>query len=206
VAYNHTNDQYLVVWSQYNATDARWEICGRIIPWNGPGTNAPFQIASWSSMNLGVPAVVWNSYRNEYMVVWETSLVSTGQLLGIGRRRLSSTGGFLSNADYITGMGSTNQGFPDIAYNLAADGYLVVWAEPGASAINVYGGRLDREGTLQGSKFAVDSSSNENKSRPSRPTSRIATWWSGRNGCQGIGTSTAKRSTAPPAHLFPLCT
>jgi len=58
-------------------------------------------------------------------------------------------------------MGTTNQGFPDIAYNLAADGYLVVWVEPGASAINVYGGRLNREGTLQGSKFAVDASSNE---------------------------------------------
>jgi hypothetical protein len=161
VAYNHTNDQYLVVWSQYNAAGARWEIYGRIIPWNGPGTNAPFQIASWSSMNLEVPAVAWNSYRNEYMVVWQTSHVSTSQLLGIGRRQLSNTGGFLSNADYITGAGSTDQGFPDIAYNLAADGYLVVWAEPGVSAINVYGGRLNREGTLQGSKFAVDSSSNE---------------------------------------------
>jgi hypothetical protein len=159
VAYNHTNDEYLVVWSQYSAT--QWEIWGKIIPWNGPGTNAPFQIASWTSMNLGVPAVAWNSYRNEYMVVWQTSLVSTGQLLGIGRRRLSNAGAFLSNADYITGMGTTNQGSPDLVYNLAADGYLVVWVEPGASATNVFGGRLNREGALQGNKFAVDASSNE---------------------------------------------
>ena len=161
VAYNHANDQYLVVWSQYNATDARWEIYGRIIPWNGPGTHAPFEIASWSSTKLQVTAVVWNSYRNEYMVVWQTSLVSTGQLLGIGRRRLSNTGGSLDNADYITGMGTTNQGSPDIAYNLATDGYLAVWVEPGASAPNVYGGWLSREGALQRGKFAVESSSNE---------------------------------------------
>ena len=161
LAYNPTNDQYLAVWSQYNTADSRWEIYGRIILWDGPGTNTPFLIASWSSMNLDLPLVAWNSVRNEYMVVWQTSLVSTSQLLGIGRRRLSHTGGLLSNADYITGMGTTNQGSPDIAYNPAADGYLVVWVEPGASAINIYGGRLNREGTLQGSKFAVDASSNE---------------------------------------------
>jgi hypothetical protein len=161
VAYDAMNDQYLVVWSQYNATAAQWEIYGRIIPWNAPGTNIPFRIAWWSNMNLELPVVTWNSYRNEYMVVWQTSLVSTGQLLGIGRRRLSSTGSSLSNADYITGLGSINQGSPDIVYNVAADGYLVVWVEPGASAINVYGGRLSREGTLQGSKFAVHPSSNE---------------------------------------------
>jgi hypothetical protein len=161
VAYNQINDQYLVVWSQYNAADTRWEIYGRIIPWNSPGSNIPFLIASWSSMNLEVPVLAWNSYRGEYMVVWQTSLTSSGQLLGIGRRRLSATGGFLSNADMITGMGTTNQGYPDISYNVAADGYLVVWVEPGPSAINVYSGRLNREGTLQGSKFAVDPSSNE---------------------------------------------
>lgn len=161
VAYNHTNDEYLVVWSQYNASDARWEIYGRIIPWNAPGTNTPFLIASWSSMNLELPVVAWNSYRNEYMVTWQTSLVTTSQLLGIGRRRLSNSGSFLSNADYITGEGTTNQGSPDISYNLAADGYLVVWVEPGASAINVYGGRLTREGALQGNKFAVDPVNNE---------------------------------------------
>ena len=159
VAYNRTNDEYLVVWCQYNAS--KWEIWGKIIPWNGPGSNAPFQIAAWTSNNLQVPAVAWNSYRNEYMVVWQTSLVSSGQLLGIGRRRLSSTGASLSNADYITGLGTTNQGFPDLVYNVAADGYLVVWIEPGASAPNVFGGRLNREGTLQGAKFAIDPSSNE---------------------------------------------
>jgi hypothetical protein len=169
LAYNHTNDQYLVVWSQYNTADARWEIYGRLIPWDAPGTNTAFLIAAWSSMNLELPVVSWNSYRNEYMIAWQTSLVSTGQLLGIGRRRLSPTGGLLSNADYITGMGTTNQGSPDISYNLAADGYLVVWVEPGTSAINVYGGRLNREGTLQGSKFAVEASSNEQQ-KPSVTT------------------------------------
>jgi hypothetical protein len=161
VAYNHANDQYLVVWSQYNDANTQWEIYGRIITWNAPGNNTPFLIASWSNWNLELPVLAWNSYRNEYMVVWQTSLVSTGQLLGIGRRRLSNTGDFLSNADYITGMGTTNQGNPDISYNLAADGYLVVWVEPGPSAINVYGGRLNREGTLQGSKFSIGASSNE---------------------------------------------
>jgi hypothetical protein len=158
VAYNRTNDQYLVVWSQYSSTDTRWEIYGRIIDWNAPGSRTPFLIASLANMDLETPELAWNSYRNEYLVTWQTSLVTTSQLLGIGRRRLSNSGSFLSNADYITGEGTTNQGSPDISYNLAADGYLVVWVEPGASAINVHAGRLNREGTLQGSKFALEPS------------------------------------------------
>jgi hypothetical protein len=206
VAYNHTNDEYLIVWSQYNVS--QWEIWGKIIPWNGPGGNAPFQIASWTSMNLQVPAVAWNSYRNEYMVVWQTSLVSSGQLLGIGRRRLSSTGAALSNADYITGASPTNQGFPDLVYNLAADGYLVVWAEPGASAINVFGGRLNREGTLQGSKFAVDVSSNEQE-KPAITTNEqdryLVVWQemvSGDWDIHGKEVNSATGAPLPPVYLI----
>ena len=161
VAYNHANDQYLVVWNQFNPSAARWEIVGRIIDWNGPGPRAAFVIASWTSMNVELPVAVWNSYRNEYMVVWQTSQVSTGQLLGIGRRQLSNTGAALSNADYITGMGSTNQGSPDVTYNLAADGYLVAWVEPSSNVVTIHAGRLNRAGALQGSKFTVGATGNE---------------------------------------------
>ena len=159
VALNRWNDEYLVVWQQYNADQNKWEIYGRFIPWDGLDFSiAPFQIAQWSSMNLKFPAVAWNSYRNEYLVVWQTEDL-TGQLLGIGRRRLGANGSFLSNADYITQSGFP--GSPDITYNVAADQYLAVWAQIGSSFIDIYGGRLNREGALQGSVFAINEAADE---------------------------------------------
>ena len=160
VAYNGTNDEYLVVWQQYNSSKNKWEIYGLLVPWNGPDfTVSPFLIAQWSSMNLKYPKVAWNSYRNEYMVVWHTESVASNLLLGIGRRRLSADGGFLSNADYITQ--SNSPGFPDIAYNPAVDQYMVVWAQTGNAFIDIYGGKLSREGALQGGVFPIGEAVNE---------------------------------------------
>jgi len=67
VAYNWTDDEYLVVWQQFNNSQNKWEIYGRFIPWDGPkypNAATPFLIAQWSSMNLMYPKVAWNSYRN----------------------------------------------------------------------------------------------------------------------------------------------
>ena len=159
VAYNRLNDEYLVVWQQYNASQNKWEIYGRFIPWEGLDfTIAPFQIAQWSSMNLKLPAVAWNNLRNEYMVVWQTEDMSNN-LLGIGRRRLAANGDLLSNADYITQAGFP--GNPDITYNVAADQYLAVWARLGGNFVDIYGGRLNREGTLQGTVFPINEAADE---------------------------------------------
>ncbi len=160
VAYNGLNDEYLVVWQQYNSNQSKWEIYGLFVPWNGPDfVRPPFLIAGWSSMNLKVPKVAWNSYRNEYMVVWHTENAASNLLLGIGRRRLGADGSFLSNADYITQ--SNYPGFPDLAYNPAADQYVVVWAQIGNYYLDIYGGKLSREGALQGSVFPIGEAVNE---------------------------------------------
>lgn len=159
VALNHQNDEYLVVWQQYNADQNKWEIFGRFFPWDGLDfSRLPFQIAQWSNMNLKSPAVAWNSYRNEYMVVWQTEDMA-GQLLGIGRRRLGADGSLLSNAAYITQ--SSFPGSPDITYNVAADQYLVAWTQLGTSFVDIYGGRLNREGALQGVVFPINEAADE---------------------------------------------
>ena len=161
VAYNRTNDEYLVVWQQYNSSQNKWEIYGRFVPWDGPklpSQHIPFLIAEWSGLDLKYPRVAWNSFRNEYMVVWQTEGF-LGQLLGIGRRRIGPGGGLLSNADFIYQVNFPAN--PDIAYNPAADQFLVVWAQLGNSSIDIYGGRLNREGALQGSIFPIGDADNE---------------------------------------------
>ncbi|MCJ7552176.1 MAG: hypothetical protein MUQ30_21100, partial [Anaerolineae bacterium] len=84
-------------------------------------------------------------------------------LLGIGRRRLGAGGAFLSNADYITQ--SSSPAFPDIAYNPAADQFVVVWAQIGSSFIDIdiYGGKLSPEGALQGGIFPIGAAANDDQ-------------------------------------------
>jgi len=93
------------------------------------------------------------------MVVWHTENAASNLLLGIGRRRLGANGSFLSNADYVTQSNFPNS--PDIAYNPAADQFVVVWAQIGSSFIDIYGGKLSREGALQGSVFPIGVGANE---------------------------------------------
>jgi hypothetical protein len=163
LAYSLTNGNYLVVWSQFYddttpSDDDRWEIWGRIIEWNAPGTNSPFQIASWGNMNLEYPRVAYNSYRNQYLVVWQTSFKSTGVLTGIGRRLLGGTGNFETDPGYLTGEFPYNEGSPDLDYNLAGDNYLVTWIDLGSTSYpNTYGGIVDDEGDLTGSVMEIDS-------------------------------------------------
>lgn len=163
VAFNRTNDEYLVVWQQYNGSQSKWEIYGLLVPWDGPdyaGSLAtPFLIAQGSSINLMYPKVAWNSHRNEYMVVWHAEHATSGALLGIGRGHLGADGFLISSAAYITS--SSSPGFPDIAYNPAADQFVVVWAQVGSSSVDIYGGKLSRDGTLLGSVFAIGADAKE---------------------------------------------
>ena len=110
-------------------------------------------------MNLEFPAVAYGGNivagHNDYMIIWQTSHATAGILQGIGRRRVNANGSLLGYADYVTPPSGPNQGYPDIAYHPSSDEYLAVWAEPYFSTINIYGGRLNYQGTLQGSKFNV---------------------------------------------------
>jgi hypothetical protein len=163
IAYNVYADNYLVVWSQLYVIPkapgdtSRWEIWGRIINWNSAGSNSPFLIASWSDLNLDYPRVAYNAFRHDYMVVWQTSQVTGGALTGIGRERVSETGALLTTPAYLTGLSPTNQGTPDIDYNLAGDNYLVSWVEPGPTAyLNIYAGLLNYQGNVPVSPLQVE--------------------------------------------------
>jgi len=153
VAYNRTEDQYLVVWQQYDTSQSRWEIYGRILPWDSPDfTITPFLISEESGANLKYPVVTWNSFRNQYMVVWQREN-SSGQLVGIERRRVGADGTPVGTTAFVR---QVNQpGSPDVVYNLASDKYLVVWAEVVSAEIDIYGGILNWEGTLQNQIFPI---------------------------------------------------
>jgi len=164
IAYNVHAGNFLVVWSQLlliptaPGDTSRWEIWGRIINWNSAGSNTPFLIASWTDLDLKYPRVAYNAYRHDYMVVWQTSQVTGGALTGIGRARVAETGGTSNTPAYLTGSSPTNQGTPDIDYNLAGDKYLVAWVAPGpTSYANIYAALLDYQGSVPVSPLHVES-------------------------------------------------
>ncbi len=130
VAYNAANDEYLVVWMQ-EASSNVYQIWGRIIPWDGPGTNADFQIISWANRSFWTPRVAWNSFRNEYLVVWNafdtTTSFPPGTPSDIAGYRVSA-GGVVQDPGFpliLTTYASPHQ--VDMVYNLATDEYFLAF-------------------------------------------------------------------------------
>ena len=153
VAYNATNDEYLVVWMQEVSSNV-YEIWGRIIPWNGPGTNADFQIISWANRSFWTPRVAWNSYRNEYLVVWNafdtTISFPPGAPSDIAGYRVSASGVVQNPGSplILTTYASPHQ--VDMVYNVAMDEYFLAFVvmHPQATTGNdIYGLRVSWNGT-----------------------------------------------------------
>ena len=132
VAYNATTDEYLVVW-MYNANGdgSTYEIWGRTIAWNGAYQNPEFQIITWTNRTFWTPRVTWNSFRNEYLVVWSAFDATTSLPTDVAHAILAADGSKLYGA-IISTADQPHQA--DVTYNVAADEYLVVWRRMWAPA------------------------------------------------------------------------
>ncbi|MDD5724015.1 MAG: hypothetical protein PHY29_09825 [Syntrophales bacterium] len=148
VAYNSTNNEYLVVWfgddNSGSLVDGENEIFGqRINAATGAevGTN-DFRISDMggtgdTSYFALQPAVAWNSTNNEYLVVWwsddDTGSLVQGEKEIFGQRINAATGAEVGTNDFrisdMGGTGDTNYfaACPAIAYNSTNNEYLVVW-------------------------------------------------------------------------------
>lgn len=142
VAYNRTGDNFLLVSMYDSDQDGRYEIWGRIVEGDGSATGGSFLIFQWANRSFWSPRVVWNSYRNEYLVVWNAVDTTTGLPSDVSAARVSPSGTVLPGAPHvITTAGTPHQA--DAAYNLAADEYLVVWRQQGVgSDWDIWGARL----------------------------------------------------------------
>lgn len=154
VVHNPHDDSYLIVWMHFNTYNSRWEIWGRFIPWNGPGGNPEFMIASDGNANLWSPAVAWStSYFNQYVVVWGVVDAVSGNPLGIGRRCVDATG-FCGNVGYVSSGGMPHQ--PDIVFNPNAGQYLVAWTRnSGGTYLDIYGRFMYPDGTFVDPEFPI---------------------------------------------------
>jgi hypothetical protein len=128
VAYNARNNEFLIVWMKEVSPD-EYEIWGRIIAWNNSYQKPEFKIMAWPDRSFWSPKVAWNSYRNEYLVVWN-AFDTTSSLPGvpndISGHRISASGAVISPSPLVL----TTYSYPhqvDITYNVAMNEYFLAF-------------------------------------------------------------------------------
>ena len=175
VAYNTLEEEYLIVWMHDVSGDgSRWAIKGRIMPWDGPGSSPEFTIADFSlepRSNEG-PSVVYNSWRNEYLVTWNTRVTGSPPTtaVAVGSRRVMADGSMPYAWAPITTDGSPHQS--DIAYHLWENKCLVAWVResappPAGTGDDIWASRLSYAGDgslVIGAPFSVTHSTKHENS------------------------------------------
>ncbi|MCA8935059.1 MAG: hypothetical protein KDB68_02530 [Planctomycetes bacterium] len=139
VAYNATNNEYLVVWHGADVTDNVYDIYGqRINASTGAevGTN-DFRISNFGNATPATedafePEVAWNSTSNEFLVVWEGRrggdreifgqfLSNTGAELGTDDFQISDMGGGATSPSSFIGISAS------VCFNSTNNLFLVAW-------------------------------------------------------------------------------
>ena len=181
VAYNSTANQYLVVWLGDDNTaplvHEEYEIYGqRVDGATGAEIGTDFRLSDMgpdgnAAYDADVPAVVYNSTEDEYLVVWDgddnTAPLVLGEYEIFGQRVDGATGAEIGGDFRISDMGPDGNAafdayFPAIAYNSTEDEYLVVWwgddniAPLVDGEYEIYGQRVDgATGAEIGSDFRL---------------------------------------------------
>lgn len=153
VAYNHTNDEFLVVY-EYVWSDTDHDVYARRV--NSGGTLIGGEFAIGTAINFeGNPAVAYNSANKEYLVVWEYR-AGSGEFThnDIYGRRVAANGTPLFTS-FAIANGSLDESAPALAYGGGV--YLMVWQDKqaGTGEYDIYGRRLGNNGSLIGSKIAI---------------------------------------------------
>lgn len=147
VAYNNQHDEYLVVWERRDS--AYYDIRARRVAANGWLPGAAFTIVSCSIPETYciAPAVGYASAADRYLVIYEYGNIYGWEQYGMAARAFTSDGSPDGSAFDVRPYGG---GFPplglDLAYNLARNEFLVVWAEGAGTTYAVLGRRVKMDG------------------------------------------------------------
>jgi hypothetical protein len=172
VAYNSTENQFLVVWEADDDTaplvNNEFEIWGRRLSASGEWLDA--DIVRLSEMGgLGdanydaqTPSVAYNTLNNEYMLVWsgdKSAYDAVNDEFEIWGQRLNASLGKMGAAGFRISDVGTNADpdrdayDPSIAYSSGNNQYLVVWEgdDYDDNMYDVLGQRLEANGIATGS-------------------------------------------------------
>ncbi len=168
VAWNSSNNQYLVVWDAMGQPDEiiRTEIFGQLLNATGGAIGKNFRISNTNDQgaefNAGLPAIAYNSTNKQYMVVWAGpfKVKSQNEVWG---QALDASGVLVGkgNGDFLISQMTTKIGSdrdssaPQIAYNNSNNEYLVVFHATGVPGVDnnnmteVFGQRINAATRLE---------------------------------------------------------
>jgi hypothetical protein len=165
LAFNPNSGYFLVVWQDDRG--GAQDIYGRFVDSYGNliGTDFPISTASGSQRN---PSVAYGARSgadpndDEYVVVWEDWGVATGsRIMG---RRVDKDGNLVGGEFQINGS-TGNMHDPSVDYSVTLRRYMVVWSDKRNPHADIYGQRLNEDGSLDGGEKAV-CTANEAQGRP----------------------------------------
>jgi hypothetical protein len=143
VAYNSVNDEYLVVYENYWASDMRDIAAQRVRASDGVLLSWR-NIASAPGTVRRLPAVAYNASRNEYCIAYTLQNTLNGDIYA---RITSANMGSLSAEHHLVDNGYHQDG---VALASGPDEYLAVWEDgPSTTHRTIYGRRITGGGALQ---------------------------------------------------------
>ncbi|MBM3696343.1 MAG: hypothetical protein FJW79_10495 [Actinobacteria bacterium] len=164
VAWNQTDNQYLVVWQDNrNWGTRRWDIYGRVLGADGIPLTGQFRINrggnTWTDEKA--PAVAWSPTANHYLVVWEDPRNSGTRGWDI-YGQLVTPGGALLGSNFRVSQGGTGQQHelqPAVAWNHPAKNFVVVWQDSRDTGWvltwSIFGRRVGTGGAPVGKDYRV---------------------------------------------------
>ena len=149
VAYNaYGNDQWLVVWEDNRADVTNHDVYGRRVDVNASTLGDTFIISNPPDNQLA-PAVASSSTNQGYLVVF-----SDARTIDVLGQRVLTSGLLVGPALTVSApVGDQQQAV--VAYNSQDGEYLVVWQDRRAGNWDIYGQRVDLDGTLLGYTLAI---------------------------------------------------
>lgn len=158
IAYGSQTNQYLAVWEDHHwGWGDDWDIYGRLVGADGQALGSEFGISWEGDKHRLAPDVAYNQANGEFLVVWEYEFSAADH--DIYARRVRADGTLVSGEFVITSL-SNSESNPAVAYNPAANEYLVVWEHLfEGSRHGIYGRRVAANGELQGEPIPIDTSS-----------------------------------------------
>lgn len=156
-AYNATNKEYLVVARHSNYPSGDNGIYGQLLDVNGQPKGGRF-LVYYESYSSSPVSLCWNSAENKYVAFWGHS---TGYINGM----VLNADGTLANLIGNVTAGLVGAGNPDVAYNVDANSYLLMFD----AFFGIYGKLFDSAGNGVGPAFKVDDFAADMYSSPSFP-------------------------------------
>ena len=166
IAYSSAANEYLVIFEldfYHNGSD--YDIWGIRLSPTGSRNSGHLPISDYTAIHERNPRLAYNPATNEYLAVCDFD-TNNGDVIG---RRLTSAGAQIGDGFYIFASSRTDR-HPDVAYNSAANDFMIVWeydyAGYGSSDWDILGRRISSLGTRIGNAHFVGGVTAHNEFRP----------------------------------------